>query len=161
VIPAALGKEICQGTAAPLTFKNSEVSFGCDCSKTNKILTFPLHLWLDIANIDRGEEWGGASSVGRRHPKEVDACESASPSGVEEASREGCRRSEAGEIMAALWPGGIAASKGRGREAGKGRAAAVVLRILCHGCVVDVFAFVKVQRQRNDLRYRGIFIGDG
>jgi hypothetical protein len=132
--PRSSGKGDLPRNSSPLTFKNYEVSFGCDCSKTNKILTFPLHLWLDIANIDRGEEWGGASSVGRRHPKEVDACESASPSGVEEASREGCRRSEAGEIMAALWPGGIAASKGRGREAGKGRAAAVVLRILCHGC---------------------------
>jgi hypothetical protein len=80
---------------------------------------------------------------------------------VEEASREGCRRSEAGETMAASWAGGIMALKRREREAGKGRAAAVELRILCHGCVVDVFDFVKVQRQRNVLGYRGIFIGDG
>ena len=47
---------------------------------------------------------------------------------------EGCRRNEAGEIMAALWLGGIAALKGRGRDAANGRAAAVVLPILRHGC---------------------------
>ena len=50
-------------------------------SKINKILTFHPPLQLDIANIDRGEEWGGASSVGRRHAKEEeDDGESASPS---------------------------------------------------------------------------------
>jgi hypothetical protein len=66
--------------------------FGVIASKRNKILTFPLPLRLDIANIDRGEEWGGASSVGRRHPKEVDACESASPSGVEAAMYRGLQK---------------------------------------------------------------------
>ena len=33
-------------------------------SKTNKILTFPSPFRLDIVDIDQGEEWGGASSVG-------------------------------------------------------------------------------------------------
>jgi hypothetical protein len=61
-------------------------------SKRNKILTFPSPLRIDISNIDWGEEWGGASSVGRRHPKEVDACESASPSGVEEAMHRGLQK---------------------------------------------------------------------
>jgi hypothetical protein len=68
VIPAALGEEICRGTAAPSPSIIMMRVFGVIASKRNKILTFPLPLWLDIANIDRGEEWGGASSVGRRHP---------------------------------------------------------------------------------------------
>jgi len=48
-------------------------------SKTNKILTSPSPLQLDVAIIGQGEEWGGASSIGRRHPKGEDAGESASP----------------------------------------------------------------------------------
>jgi hypothetical protein len=76
-------------------------------NKTNKILTFPLPLRLDIVDIDRGEEWGGASSVRGRHPKEEDDGESASPSFVEEASTEGCSRREAGETMAASWAEGV------------------------------------------------------
>jgi hypothetical protein len=96
-------------------------------NKTNKILTFPLPLRLDIVDIDRGEEWGGASSVGGRHPKEEDDGESASPSFVEEASTEGCSRREAGRAMAASWAGGVLVSIGGGRDDGGGRLAAVVL----------------------------------
>ena len=59
------------GEEQPPHLKNYEVSFWCDCKERNKILTFSSPLQLDIANFDRGEEWGGASSVGRRHPKEV------------------------------------------------------------------------------------------
>jgi hypothetical protein len=102
--------------------------------KTSKILTFPLPLPLDIVDIDRGEEWGGASSVGGRHLKEEDDGESASPSFVEETSTEGCSRREAGRAMAASWAGGVLASIGDRRNDGGGRAAAVVLPILRHGC---------------------------
>ena len=115
--------------------------------KTSKILTFPLLLRLHIFDIDQGEEWGGASSIGGRHPKEEDDGKSASPSCVEEMSTEGRSRGEAGETMAASWTGGFVASMGGGRDDGGGRTAAVVGNR--HGLSLMFLSFLKRERRCN------------
>ena len=55
---------------------------------------------------------------------------------------EGCRWREAGETMAASWPGGILASMAGGKDSGGGKAAAVVLPIVRHGFEVLMFEWL-------------------
>jgi hypothetical protein len=84
--------------------------------KPNKILTFPLSLGLNVIDIDRRREWGGAGGKGVRDPKEDDVCDE--PPHRAGRKREVCRRTEAGETMAASWAVGVLALMAGGRDGG-------------------------------------------
>jgi hypothetical protein len=107
-------------------------------SNANKILTFPSSLVLDIADIDLGEEWGGAGGEGGRDPKEDDVCNEPPHRAGRKQRSEGCCGREASEILAASWTVGVLASMADGRGSGGGRTAAVVLPFLRHGEEVKV-----------------------
>ncbi len=55
---------------------------------------------------------------------------------------EGCCWREAGETITASWPGGILASMAGGKDGGGGKAAAVMLPIVCHGFKVLMFEWL-------------------
>jgi hypothetical protein len=77
--------------------------------KEQKILTFPSSLILDIIDIGRGEEWGGAGGEGGRDPKEEDVADEP-PHQAGRKQRSGrAARQEAGETMATSWMVGVLA----------------------------------------------------
>jgi hypothetical protein len=87
-------------------------------SNSNKILTFPSSLMLDIVDIDLEEEWGGAGGEGVRDPKEDDVCDEPPHWAGRKRRSEGCRRREVGETMAASWAVGVLVSMAGGRDGG-------------------------------------------
>ncbi len=106
--------------------------------QSTQILTFPLSLVLDIIDISRGEEWGGAGGKGGRDTKEEDVADEPPHRAGRKRRSEGCRRREAGETMAASWTVGFLAWMARDRDGEGGRMAAAVLPILCHGTRMQV-----------------------
>ena len=100
-------------------------------SNANKVLTFPLSLVLNVIDIGRGVEWGGAGSERGRDPKGRMFADEPPCRAGRKRHAEGCRRREAGETMAASWTVGVLASIAGRRDGGGGRSAAVVLPIVC------------------------------